>query len=215
MNARDAILRKLRSTPRDEVVPLPNLGGWEPAPAWSAAEKLNSFRQSMLAAQAEIHDTTPAQWRQTLAQIVQAKGVKTLAVGQGVDVGAMDAQIISYDRAVESWKDHLFTQVDAGFTYARSAIAQTGSIVLWPDANEPRLLSLVPPIHFVLVSTARLHASLAQAMASEDWAGGMPTNALIISGPSKTADIQQTLAYGAHGPRELVVLLCHESAGTP
>ena len=37
----------------------------------------------------------------------------------------------------------------------------------------------------------------------------MPTNALLISGPSKTADIQQTLAYGAHGPRELIVLLCH------
>jgi L-lactate dehydrogenase complex protein LldG len=35
----------------------------------------------------------------------------------------------------------------------------------------------------------------------------LPTNALLISGPSKTADIQQTLAYGAHGPRELVVLI--------
>ena len=35
----------------------------------------------------------------------------------------------------------------------------------------------------------------------------MPTNALLISGPSKTADIQQTLAYGAHGPKELIVLV--------
>lgn len=41
----------------------------------------------------------------------------------------------------------------------------------------------------------------------QDWAHHMPTNALLISGPSKTADIQQTLAYGAHGPSELVVLL--------
>lgn len=37
--------------------------------------------------------------------------------------------------------------------------------------------------------------------------GRMPTNALLISGPSKTADIQVTLAYGAHGPKELVILL--------
>ena len=36
---------------------------------------------------------------------------------------------------------------------------------------------------------------------------GLPTNALLISGPSKTSDIQQTLAYGAHGPRALVLLL--------
>ena len=38
----------------------------------------------------------------------------------------------------------------------------------------------------------------------------MPTNALLITGPSKTADIQQTLAYGAHGPSELVVLIVND-----
>jgi len=46
-------------------------------------------------------------------------------------------------------------------------------------------------------------------MVAEDWKNSLPTNALLISGPSKTADIQQTLAYGAHGPRELIVLLTH------
>ena len=213
MSARDTILKKLRGVPRDAVVPLPNLGGWDEAPTWTKMEKLECFRQAMLAAHAEIHDTDPATWRQTLAQILLAKGVKTLAVGQGVDVGRVDCKVVAYDQDIERWKDHLFTQIDAGFTHARCAIAQTGSIVVWPDAHEPRLLSLVPPLHIVLVSTAHLHASLTQAMASEDWAGSMPTNALVISGPSKTADIQQTLAYGAHGPRELVVLLCHESAG--
>ncbi|NCS61823.1 MAG: lactate utilization protein C, partial [Rhodoferax sp.] len=45
------------------------------------------------------------------------------------------------------------------------------------------------------------------AMTAESWSAGMPTNALLVCGPSKTADIQQTLAYGAHGPKELVVLL--------
>jgi L-lactate dehydrogenase complex protein LldG len=42
----------------------------------------------------------------------------------------------------------------------------------------------------------------------------MPTNALLISGPSKTADIQQTLAYGAHGPKELVLLLIQAEGAT-
>jgi L-lactate dehydrogenase complex protein LldG len=75
-------------------------------------------------------------------------------------------------------------------------------------------MSLVPPIHFVLLDAATIHADMHSAFTAEGWASGMPTNALLISGPSKTADIQQTLAYGAHGPRELVVLLRHGKGET-
>ena len=71
------------------------------------------------------------------------------------------------------------------------------------------MMSLVPALHFVLLDVATIHADLHSAMRAERWSAGLPTNALLISGPSKTADIQQTTAYGAHGPRELVVLLCH------
>ncbi|MCX7162298.1 MAG: lactate utilization protein, partial [Rhodocyclales bacterium] len=124
-------------------------------------------------------------------------------------------QLVAYDRPVAQWRDRLFDGIDASITGARSAIADTGSMVLWPDANEPRLMSLVPPIHFVLLDAARMHANLLAAMLSERWASGMPTNALVISGPSKTADIQQVLAYGAHGPREVIVLLCLASGGKP
>jgi hypothetical protein len=80
-------------------------------------------------------------------------------------------------------------------------------LILWPDANEPRLMSLVPPLHVVLLDAANIYNTLHEAIAVEGWKAGLPTNALLISGPSKTADIQQTLAYGAHGPKELVVLL--------
>ena len=44
-------------------------------------------------------------------------------------------------------------------------------------------------------------------MREQHWNAGMPSNALLISGPSKTADIEQTRAYGIHGPKELIVLL--------
>jgi L-lactate dehydrogenase complex protein LldG len=50
-------------------------------------------------------------------------------------------------------------------------------------------------------------------MSEERWNNAMPTNALLISGPSKTSDIQQTLAYGAHGPLEVIVLLLQDRAG--
>ena len=79
---------------------------------------------------------------------------------------------------------------------------------MWFD--EPRLMSLVPAVHFVMLDVTTIHSDLHAAMRDEGWAGQLPTNALLISSPSKTADIQQTLAYGAHGPKELVLLLIQE-----
>ena len=86
-------------------------------------------------------------------------------------------------------------------------IAETGTLVLWPTPEEPRLLSLVPPIHVALVDFGRIASTLHELMHAEQWAAGMPTNALLLSGPSKSADIEQTLTYGVHGPARLVVLL--------
>lgn len=70
-------------------------------------------------------------------------------------------------------------------------------------------MSLVPPVHFALLEADQIVDNPVGVDGKEHWAQSMPTNALLISGPSKTADIQQTLAYGAHGPKELVVLLKH------
>ncbi len=68
-------------------------------------------------------------------------------------------------------------------------------------------MSLVPPLHIALLDADRLFENFAQLIEKENWAAGMPTNALLISGPSKTADIEQTLAYGIHGPKQLITLI--------
>jgi L-lactate dehydrogenase complex protein LldG len=106
----------------------------------------------------------------------------------------------------------MFHDIPASLTSARCAIAETGTLVLWPDADEPRLMSLVPPVHIVLLDAASIHNTFYEVMQREGWSNGLPTNTLLISGPSKTADIQVTLAYGAHGPKELVVLLIGDEA---
>jgi L-lactate dehydrogenase complex protein LldG len=172
------------------------------------------FADAMTASRTEVHRTDHAAWPALLLRLAKEKKVNTLLLGSGTAHGDRlsalrpdSPRLLAYDRPASEWKRELFEDVDAGFTSARCGIADTGCLVLWPDQHEPRLMSLVPPIHFVLLDAATIQRDLQSVMASQQWDRGLPGNVLLISGPSKTADIQQTLAYGAHGPRELIVLL--------
>jgi len=60
------------------------------------------------------------------------------------------------------------------------------------------------------VRAADIADNLPGLIRAQGWAQSMPTNAVLISGPSKTADIEQTLAYGVHGPKELIVLVVED-----
>jgi L-lactate dehydrogenase complex protein LldG len=97
--------------------------------------------------------------------------------------------------------------VDAGITSAAGAIAETGALILWPTEKEPRLMSIVPPIHIAVLQADKIYNSLSEVMQTENWSAKMPSNVVLVSGPSKTADIEMTLAFGVHGPKELIVLI--------
>ena len=68
-------------------------------------------------------------------------------------------------------------------------------------------MSLVPPIHIAVIEAEKIYNTFSEVIQTENWPDKMPTNVLLISGPSKTADIELTLAFGVHGPKELIVLI--------
>ena len=98
-------------------------------------------------------------------------------------------------------------KIDAGITSTLGAIAETGAIVVWPTEKEPRLMSLVPSIHIAVLDADSIFNTFCEAIQTQNWPEKMPTNVLLISGPSKTADIELVLAFGVHGPKEVVVLI--------
>ena len=101
---------------------------------------------------------------------------------------------------------HDIAGCQVGITGAEAALAATGSVVLRTGPGRGRLASLLPPVHVVLVEAARLAWSLAEflrAQADSD----RSSNLVIVTGPSRTADIEMTLSRGVHGPREIHVLL--------
>ena len=116
----------------------------------------------------------------------------------------------TYGETIEAFKTELF-DTDAALTTTLGGIADPGAIILWPDETEPRLMSLVPHIHIALLEADKIYASPAEAFDGLNWADKIPTNALLISGPSKTADIEFILTFGVHGPKELVVLIVDDS----
>jgi L-lactate dehydrogenase complex protein LldG len=178
------------------------------------------MQAALEAVRAQAWCATVGEWPALLAQRIVDAGVRRIVVDAATPEGralraALPANVepVAFDRPLEDWKAELFGTVDAGFTVARSGIAATGTLVLAPDADSPRTVSLVPPLHIALVYAHTLHADLHQALHAERWQDGMPTNLVLATGPSRTSDIQQTLAFGAHGPRwTWVVIVTGEPA---
>jgi L-lactate dehydrogenase complex protein LldG len=222
MSARDRILAKLKAAAPAENLAAPDVAGWFASHRLveTSSEKASRFRTLIELAHAEVVAVNAENWVKKLEEILHAKGLTDLLVAPGTEHGRQAMGRLSesgiackgYDQSIEAWKDEMFHQTPASLTTARAAVAETGTLILWPDADEPRLMSLVPPVHIVLLDARRIYDTFHEAMQSEGWKDGLPTNALLISGPSKTADIQVTLAYGAHGPKELVVLLMGDEA---
>lgn len=89
-----------------------------------------------------------------------------------------------------------------GVTWADLAIAETGTVMLRTGLDRPRLASLAPPIHVLLLSKGDIVPHLENAM---DRFGAGRTSVL-ITGPSRTADIEGVLVRGVHGPGQLIVV---------
>lgn len=219
-DARAAILGRLRAA---RPVPPPALPDW--STAVPPAERLDRFCERLEASHAEVVTSTSERWPAVLAERLKSRGNAVGDAGGGIAsvlyaprtrqgrrlatawAERPDFQLVPYDQPVETMKETLVHGVDAAVTMTRGGIAETGTLILWPSAEEPRLMSLLPPLHVALVEAAQIHGTLSEAMAAQNWSAGLPTNALLISGPSKTADIEQTLAYGVHGPKDLLVIV--------
>ena len=110
---------------------------------------------------------------------------------------------------------------DAGITSAQWAIAETGTLVLESAKERHRLASLVPPVHIAIIKASRIRQTMAEVLGaisegSENGAAGLSRTVTFITGPSRTSDIELTLAIGVHGPAELhVVLIDDKVAASP
>ncbi len=102
---------------------------------------------------------------------------------------------------------HDIFSFDVGITTAQGAIAETGTLVLDSANERHRLVSLVPPVHIAILDASRICETLSEALTLLRRDKEISPAVTFITGPSRTADIELTLAIGVHGPQELYVII--------
>ena len=98
---------------------------------------------------------------------------------------------------------------DLGVTGAQWGVAETGTLVLESDAERHRLASLVPSAHVAIIKAQNVRQTLGEVLQaiSDRGESGLSRAITFITGPSRTSDIELTLAIGVHGPAELYVIV--------
>ena len=127
---------------------------------------------------------------------------------EGLTVVGMD---LPHERAARSAKLSEVEKLTIGLTGVDAALADTGSLALLAGPGRPRLASLSVRTHIALFTLDQMYASWAawweQLPEKVRWVGSA-SNLTLISGPSRTADIEMTLTVGVHGPGEVIAILC-------
>lgn len=116
---------------------------------------------------------------------------------------------VSHDVPEDGRTDHLlgYYDLDLGITGAVAGLAESGSVVLLHGEGRPRMASLVPRIHVALLDISVMHRTLTHWVSRHPELVGETANLVVVTGPSRTGDIEQQLNLGVHGPRNVHVVM--------
>lgn len=100
-----------------------------------------------------------------------------------------------------------YRTLDLGVTGADAGLAESGTIVLLHGEGRPRMASLIPEVHIALLDVARIERTLVHWAHRRPAAVTESANLVMVTGPSRTGDIEQQLRLGVHGPRHVHVVM--------
>jgi len=151
-------------------------------------------------------------------ELASAKAPRRILLGRGAFLDSLQLEgalrgLASLVDLVDSFNSdncrETFFSADLGISGVDYLIAETGSIVFLAKSDDPRSLSLLPPVHIAVAECSQLKPDLFDLFDVELQAGrkDLPSCLTLITGPSKTGDIELKLVTGVHGPGEVHVVL--------
>ena len=209
-SAREAVLGAVRRA-LTKVPAAPTAAGPSPARPddWTTAERVERFRAKLEGVGGVVHEVADAAAAATLlGELRDAGGWSEVAISDEPLVAEVTGGcgIEGFDGGSDRTR---LEACDVGVTTAQFAVAETGTLVLLSSAERHRLTSLLPPVHVALVPLERVVTGLGDALGHARTAGdgSPPPLVTLITGPSRTGDIELQMVMGVHGPRDLHVVL--------
>jgi len=144
--------------------------------------------------------------RKKAGHLLSERGMTDIALA-GLDLKPSDPFWKKWNLAAD--RDAM-ERAQAGVVQADFGLAQTGSVVLLASPEKPHAISLLPPVCFFVLSVFGMLETMAHLMGELEERhrkGEMPTAVNVVTGPSRTADIELSLTVGVHGPGEVHIIL--------
>jgi L-lactate dehydrogenase complex protein LldG len=159
-----------------------------------------------------VRDETEA--AEIVRQVVEGTKARRIAVSDSGLAQRVIRRVDSDAELLENADAPALFDCDIGITGAQWAIAETGTLVLESDEERHRLASLVPTVHIAVIEAGRVRWTLGEVLRALNEKGqrGLSPAVTFITGPSRTSDIELTLAIGVHGPAELFVIILEGEA---
>jgi len=196
-----------------KVLPLVAARPWLPDGGANTEESLRIFAENSAKLKSSVHRVTDSAAAATfIKSLISERGWRRVAYhsralpGDLTDTIPCEGYCIDGERGFD--KDYL-EGCDAGITLCDALVAQTGSILVSSATCGGRALSIVPHVHIVVASANQVVPTVGDALTAtkERYQGRMPSMVGFITGPSRTGDIERILVLGAHGPKELFVVI--------
>lgn len=173
----------------------------EPRVSVVKKDKVERFAEELTALGGNVYRVTPEKLNEILIELLRSKNIDSVLMWDKV-TGVEEARLTEAGIRLARSGD---TNVKAGITGATSAIAETGTLVVPSGKGQPLSASLLPEIHIAVIKSSQILQTLEEAMQLGEIKSA--ASIALISGPSRTADIEMTLTIGVHGPRELHVFI--------